>query len=145
MSSDVLLAAEINARGMRLERDPAFRSSDWTQRVATDGQRLYFDLGYELRRRKTALLDGSGLHIYLTDSAPAPVPEATCRFLHSVVGSATCTLRQGLPNSVLRPLNALGHRPGFEREPFLQACELAGRLGEVPSYDAFEHDVCGIP
>jgi hypothetical protein len=140
-----LLLIQVNRNGTaELVIEPEFRSSDWTQRVATDGERMFFDLGYHEAQRKSAVFADSLLEVFLDSASPTPLPEARCQWLHHVTGQSACTLRQGLPNSVLRTLRALEHRPGFTREPFIEACELAGQRGEAPPYEAFRLDVCEV-
>jgi hypothetical protein len=140
-----LLLIQVNRNGTaELVIDPEFRSSDWTQRVATDGERMFFDLGYHEARRKSAVFADGRLEVFLDVATPTPLPESRCQWLHHVTGQSACTLRQGLPNSVLRTLRALEHRPGFTREPFIEACELAGQRGEAPPYEAFRLDVCEV-
>jgi len=47
----------------RIEMDPTFRSIDGTQRVASDGTRLWFDLGYVDGKRKVGVFDGESFRI----------------------------------------------------------------------------------
>jgi hypothetical protein len=53
-----------------IEMDPEFRSIDGTERVASDGMRLWFDLGNVGQKRKLAIFDGETLRIEYRDMAP---------------------------------------------------------------------------
>jgi hypothetical protein len=52
---------------------PDFSTSDWTFKVSRKGDRVFFDLGYEERHRKTALYENGALKVNL----PATGPGAT--------------------------------------------------------------------
>jgi hypothetical protein len=124
--------------------NPEFRSADWTTRVATDGSRIFFDLGYERREAKTAVFDGDRIRIYRAARDPAPLSEDDCRFLYGWVNGPSCLLRQGLPNAALHRLADLEQRPGFHRELFERMCEEAGQRGVAPPHESFELTVCTL-
>ena len=136
--------------------DPRFRSQDSTELVATDGERLYVDLGYDAGRRKTATFAAGGITLAYTESTPQPIPQDRCRRLFEVMTGACLHPEQhprwGAPGELIHgPFNGatagfllgLANHPGFQREEFLRQCAAAPRLERAPTYEAFASAICG--
>lgn len=145
-------------RTLRIEQDPTFRSVDGTARVAVDGTRLWFDLGYAGHARRTAAFDGATLSVVHRSIAPAPVAARRCESGYRALsdcmqrgrsrGLAGYSFAQFLyASSTLSTasrgsLRALGHHPGFSGDAFMEACRVAAERGELPDYASFAAGVC---
>ncbi|HEY0466968.1 MAG TPA: hypothetical protein VGC79_22350 [Polyangiaceae bacterium] len=141
----LLLLLTVDAQGESdLVIDPQFRSMDWTERVASSGVRLYFNLGYQDGKRKTAVYEDNRIEVSFADAEPVPLPGDTCRRLYESVSNGLCALGQPFSQAVVRSLRALDNRPGFESQRIVRACEIAKEVGEAPPYPTFQSDVCGV-
>lgn len=141
----LLLLLTVDARGRsNVIIDPQFRSMDWTAHVASRGARLYFNLGYQDDKRKTAVYEDGRLEVSFNDEEPSPLPDDTCKRLYETVSNGSCALGQSFSQAVVRTLRALDNRPGFESRRVVHACEIAKQDGAAPPYSIFRHDVCGI-
>ena len=142
----------------RIEMDPAFRSTDGTERVASDGTRLWFDLGYDDHSRKIGVFDGESLRIEYRDVGLTPVARDSCEAAHATLFDciqrgrgkdySTYSLSEFLrvPGSLSTasrgPLLRLSNHPGFDGEAYMSICSLAASTGVDPGYDTFESLVC---
>jgi hypothetical protein len=136
---------------------PDFRSVDGTELVATDGSRLFFDLGYQAHLRKTATFDGSDLELHYAAAVPTPLPERHCENLYDVVAkSCTWAKNAGYPPGTVRELarsgnfstatmhllNTVRQHPGFQPDEYSRACMTAAETGDAPGYEDFKSNVC---
>jgi hypothetical protein len=146
------------ASGPRLETDPDFRSVDWTENVASDGNRLWFDLGYDEGNRKTAVFAAGGLRIDRTPAAPTPLSDEICRSVRGALQD--CRARANgrdlagysisrliddyrlLSTASRNVLRAVSHHPGFSGDEFVLACGLMSEAPAVAAYDQFAEAVC---
>jgi len=128
-------------REPRLFIDPELRSVDGTERIASDDKRIYFDLGYDTEQRKTATFGNGRVEVMHAAARAIPLSEGTCRYLIDAVNSI-CALDQPLPQMVIRSLNRLDQRPGFERDRVLSLCDSVRRTRTPQDYEPFRAAVC---
>ena len=123
--------------------DPELRSVDGTERVASDGERIYFDLGYDRERRKTASFEEDRIQVRYAAGRASPISERTCRELADAIDES-CVSGQPLSQAVVRWLDRLDHRPGFEGRRVRSACESMNRTGEPQAYALFRTEACQL-
>jgi hypothetical protein len=137
----------------RVLMDPEFRSSDWTQRVASDGRELWLDLGFRDGSLKRAHFDGETFTIDYV-----PVPQARCENAYQTLADCQSrgrgedfsglTLidmlrtRESMSLASIRALRNVSQHPGFDGDAYVRTCAALIETGAMPEFTAFETAVC---
>jgi hypothetical protein len=123
----------------RILMDPEFRSVDGTERVASNGRELWFDLGFRDGALKRGHFDGATLEIDYVPIERMPVPRASCDFAYATLNEcqqrgrgkdySDLTLSEllGLAGSYSTAaggtLRSLSHHPGFNGRAYVRMCQ----------------------
>lgn len=136
-----------------------FSSNDGTVKPRLDEQqRLVIDLGFENRKRKVAVYDGTALKVGLLGAGATttkPMSKGDCEWLYEYGSNSCITAKDSdpgcrdpqstFPGVTMRGVAAMSNHPGFQGKKFDAACVFSCKTGKQVPYAAFRKEVCSQP
>ncbi|HJV07874.1 MAG TPA: hypothetical protein VJ642_11315 [Chromobacteriaceae bacterium] len=154
-NDDLSLVVLAPGQGPRIIGHKHFYSNDGTVNPQANGKQLVIDLGFENRKRKLAIYDGSTLKIELAAVTARPLNAADCKWTYEYAAAGCVEAAQSdvscrspqdtFPGVTYRGVAAIAHQPGFKTGNFDKLCVNMCKTRQLVNYNTFRKAVCGQP
>jgi hypothetical protein len=137
--------------------DKDFYSADGTMKIRQEKDDVFIDLGFEAKKRKTAILRSGEVTVQQTPVDAFPMELKDCQWLYESSFRECTQLRElkldceqfgrkysGGCVAVMTGITALSNHPGFVSSALGDICVTVCKTGEVVPFEQFKKTVCSI-